>query len=232
MHFMLERLHYSFKSEFDPNEESMKLLAIDTSNTICSVTLMFDGEVVGEMQTSQPSKQAEQVFLLIKTLFDEHQCSYVDLDALAVTIGPGSFTGVRIGISAVKGLGLVTKLPIIPITTLECESMRVEERDKPILAVQDARRGQLYVQLFPSGEPGLVYVQDITRYIPDTDFYLVGSGIEKIHTILSKDRNLVVQTDHLVSTLAAKAATRYGIVEGVEISPLYIRKPDAIPQYF
>ncbi len=125
------------------------ILAIETSTPACSVALL-----VGDAIFSRYSEEPRSHTRLIMTMIDEVLCqagiTVDDLDAIAVTVGPGSFTGLRIGFSTVQGLAYAANLPIIPVSTLQVMaytykrkySIRVDDAAATVMAVLDARMGE------------------------------------------------------------------------------------------
>ena len=97
----------------------MKILAIETATEICGIGYILDGECIGLMERKTPRAHAEKLPLFYDKLIEETGIKLKDLDGIAVSIGPGSFTGLRIGLSYCKGLAFSHGIPIIPVPTLE-----------------------------------------------------------------------------------------------------------------
>lgn len=221
----------------------MTILAIDTANATCSVTLRdTNGECISKRDDT-PSKQAELLFPLINELFRENNIDYNALEALAVNIGPGSFTGIRIGMAAARGLALATKLPLIGVTTCEATACSAKKdssyTNTPIMVVLDARRKQVYTQMLtheltPINEAVLCTYEEIQQHTPKEPFYLAGSGIDLITTYLNTlSYKLASPIDPVNSeSIAEVAAVKHSVLGDAHEMPvpLYIRKPDATPQ--
>ena len=128
----------------------MTLLGFDTATTACSVALWAGGGVAAHRCVAAAAGHAEMLVPLLREVAAEAGTGLASVDAFAVTIGPGSFTGIRIGLATARGLALAAGRPLIGLSTLEVLAAGVpeSERDSPILAALDARRGGLYVQLF------------------------------------------------------------------------------------
>jgi tRNA threonylcarbamoyl adenosine modification protein YeaZ len=214
----------------------MKLLAIDTALEACSVAVVGGrrpvavSEVVGR-------GHAECLFGMIESATDEAGLDFADLDRIAVTVGPGSFTGLRVGIAAARGIALVVGCPVIGIGTLDVHaaSARALVGAVPVVAVLDARRGEVYGQRFAAGgaavgAPAVRSPESIAAEIADGDF-LAGGGADIVAAALPSAcaapiiHRRSAPDVHVVAELAATAAA-----SAVLPRPLYLRPPDAKPQ--
>ncbi len=128
----------------------MTLLAIETSTTICATALVAGGNVLQERSLNEPHVHSEQLLPLIESILTSHGSSP---DAIALSIGPGSFTGLRIGLSVAKGLSFSMDVPVIPVPTLyalawNCLHASSVPEGSTILPLMEARRGEVYVALY------------------------------------------------------------------------------------
>ena len=128
----------------------MRLLGFDTATTACSAALWAGGAVTAHRRIEAPGGHAEALVPMLREVAAEGGITLAAVDAFAVTVGPGSFTGIRIGLATGRGLALAGKRPLIGLSTLEVLAAGVPagEREGPILAALDAGRGRLYAQLF------------------------------------------------------------------------------------
>jgi tRNA threonylcarbamoyladenosine biosynthesis protein TsaB len=211
----------------------MRYLSIDTSFGTCSVALWEDGQIVGFEQETDTFQQAEKLFSLLGVLRSKSAIEYKDLDAFVTTIGPGSFTGVRIGLAAVKGLQLVTKILVIPVSTLETIASAIPPTKHPILAILNARREQVYAQIFgenlqPLSLPALLNYADVAAYCHeynDQNYVVVGDGAPFVASLIktySVHETIMPRADY-----AVQAAALIGLQRERIVAPLYIRPPDA-----
>jgi tRNA threonylcarbamoyladenosine biosynthesis protein TsaB len=143
------------------------LLAIDTVGPRLQLALLRDGHT-DTLVEDMPTGQAERIFPAIAELLARNGAAYADLNRVATTTGPGSFTGVRIGLSAARGLGLALGIPVIGVPSLFAISLAA---DGPTAVLLDARRDEAYFQLFagpglPLGEPALLSMDDARESIP------------------------------------------------------------------
>jgi len=160
-----------------------RILAVETATHACSVAVAWDGER-RELLRLARNQHAETLVPMVEQLLAEHQCALEQLDALAFGSGPGSFTGLRIGIAVAQGLAYGAGLPVVPVSSLGALASRVN--GGRVLAAIDARMNQAYWNLYRRqadgtlqalGEPRVGNPRDLR--LPDTDTWLAaGSGCE------------------------------------------------------
>ncbi|RIA55363.1 tRNA (adenosine(37)-N6)-threonylcarbamoyltransferase complex dimerization subunit type 1 TsaB [Dichotomicrobium thermohalophilum] len=218
----------------------MTMLAFDTSMAACSAAVWRDGVVARRFQAMSRG-HAEALFPMIREVMTEAGVSFADLHAIAVTRGPGSFTGVRVGVAAARGLALAADKPVIAATSLEviahgaASRLTPEQAREPFVVAMDARRGELYCQQFAGGravsDAQALSPEDCARTMPHEDCVAVGSGAPFLAQAAGPDRRVIaLQPDILpdAADLAAICADR--APETSPLSPLYLRAPDAKPQ--
>jgi tRNA threonylcarbamoyladenosine biosynthesis protein TsaB len=126
----------------------MNLLAADTSCRSCSVAVLSDGRVAAEVTTVTPRTHSAHLMHMVREALALAQAEVLDLDAFAVTVGPGSFTGLRIGISTVKGLAFAAGKPCIGVSSLEALAAACPPVPYDICSCMDARKRQVYAGVF------------------------------------------------------------------------------------
>jgi tRNA threonylcarbamoyladenosine biosynthesis protein TsaB len=184
---------------------------------------------------------AEELMPMIEAVLEEASLSPADLTALAVTIGPGTFTGLRAGLAAARGFALARALPLVGVTTLEAVAAPVTaEADETIVAAFDARRAEAYLQAFdaahlPLNEPMIVALDKACDHMPGARIVAVGTGAALIAELLA-GRNIscrlsaaAPQPDALfVARLASARLKAHGADHfRIAPAPLYLRAPDA-----
>ena len=133
----------------------MNLLAIETATEACSAALSVDGRII-ERREIAPRRHAELILPMIASLLAEAGIARAQLDGIAVGRGPGAFTGVRLAISVVQGLALALDIPVVPVSSLSALAQDAPDAGASILAVIDARMGEVYAGAFRRGADGLV----------------------------------------------------------------------------
>jgi len=215
----------------------MLILALDTCLQACSVALCdrASGEVLAHRHEIMERGQAEAMPQMADEVMTEHGDPYDKLAFMAVTRGPGSFTGVRIGLGFARAMGTLLEIPVTSMTTLEAIARNVAHNGErmPVAAVVDARRGEVFMQVFDAGfapltEAAAVPVEEAAAHLPPGPALLVGSGAQFLHDeamgrILA-DANPVPDA----RTIALHAPIDPAPQELPE--PLYLRAPDAKPQ--
>ena len=153
----------------------MNLLTFDVATTSCSVACWSDGIITDEYLECSKKQQAEILIPMILRTMEKAKIKFTSLDCIAVTIGPGSFTGVRIGLATARGLALASKLPLVGVTTLQtlASAISIQKPNEIIVVTLDARRDQVYIQLFSNPE------------IPISDPFVASS--EELHAYLFKE---------------------------------------------
>ena len=161
----------------------MNLLAIETATESCSVALLCGDRVFVRSELA-PRRHAELLLPMCEAVLADAGLARRDLDALGVGCGPGAFTGVRLAISAAQGIALALDIPVVPVSSLAALAMQAPDNGAAILAVIDARMGEIYAGTFRRTPDGLVEAIDTesvgsanTLVLPTaTAWNVVGSG--------------------------------------------------------
>ncbi|HSP12545.1 MAG TPA: tRNA (adenosine(37)-N6)-threonylcarbamoyltransferase complex dimerization subunit type 1 TsaB [Salegentibacter sp.] len=167
------------------------ILCLETSSTNCSVAIATeDGVFALKEDKSNNYSHAEKLHVFIDEILKENQLKVSDLDAIAISKGPGSYTGLRIGVSAAKGLCFSLDIPLISISTLRSLARQVEEKDALIIPLLDARRMEVYSAVFNAEfeqvretRAEILEADLYTEYLEKGKVVFIGSGVEKFQTI-------------------------------------------------
>ena len=164
----------------------MNVLGIETSTSVCSAAICRDDRVVAEYTLDLPAYHSERLVPMAVRLLSDCGIALDELDGVAVAGGPGSYTGLRIGMSTAKGLCLSLKIPLAAVSTLAAMALTVVRADEPVCAMLDARRGEVYAGVYTIGEAGLacpvadsaVHLDDLLGVLP-RPLLIIGDGAEK-----------------------------------------------------
>lgn len=126
----------------------MKVLGIDTSTSCGSIGLVEDGNIISEYLLDRPETHSERLLRAIQFVLKDAHLSVNDIDGWVISLGPGSFTGLRIGISTIKGLALATQKPVVGISTLDVLAFQVSPTPYLICPIIDARKGEVYTAFY------------------------------------------------------------------------------------
>ncbi len=216
----------------------MRILALDTTTARGSVALVVDDDVEGEVRLVS-DKQSIHLMPAVSFLLASRGVSARDLDAFAVTIGPGSFTGLRVGISTAQGLAMAAARPCVGVVTLDALASRVADAGRPIVAMMDAYRDEVYARVYhedgtPAGEPLLGPPVELLALVPPAAL-ATGDGAHRHADAVRRARPDVLISGRslfLAAAVARLAAARLAAGEQAApdaLRPLYLRNAYALP---
>jgi tRNA threonylcarbamoyladenosine biosynthesis protein TsaB len=219
----------------------MRVLAIDTALAACSAAI-FDashGGILASESVPMLRGHAEALMPLVARVMKAAGMAFRDLERVVVTTGPGSFTGLRVGIAAARGFGVATELPVVGVSTLSAYAAPYLGADdsSPVIAAIDARHQHVYLQVFAPGgrtlmAPRLAPLNEAVRAASDAASHIVGSAAQTVADSLPVTAPAPVIVD------AGQApdidwVARLGAVAPEPTAPptpQYLRAPDAQPQ--
>ncbi len=223
----------------------MKILGIDTSATAASVAVVDENKIIGEFSINTALTHSQTLMPMVESLLNNTGVSLSDIDAIAVNAGPGSFTGVRIGVAAVKGMAFSTDIPCISVSTLHSMAYNLLETDCIVCAVMDARCSQVYNALFKVSdgkvtrliEDRALALQDLKLDLQkyDEKIMLVGDGAVITYDYLKDEYNNIIlaSKQNRIQTASSVAVAGYELFEkgetmtAQELMPVYLRLPQA-----
>jgi tRNA threonylcarbamoyladenosine biosynthesis protein TsaB len=226
---------------------AMKILAVDTATKSCSVAIIDAGSLSAELTTQSDQTHSKHLMQRIDAVLGMADLSAVDLDGLAVTLGPGSFTGLRIGISTIKGLAYALDKPVVGISSLNALAWQCADRSFLICPLLDARKGEVYFATYRFDDgtlasksteratPPEVAVQNIKE-----PCVFIGSGAQvyrqNIIKALGDLAHFAPHSQNIIraSSVAFLSLKRFETSDTDELAslvPCYIRKSDAELNY-
>ncbi len=216
------------------------ILCLETSTAVCSVALVDKSNVIALRESLDGQNHAEKITIFIDEVMKEAGVKYQDLDAVAVSMGPGSYTGLRIGVSTAKGLCYAMEKPLIAVDTLAAmaEGFRVNE-SVVFCPMIDARRMEVYSAFFNNDLERISETQAIV--VDENSFsdlkknyhlYLFGDGADKLASLFENEENITVTKNFHCSAaymakLADDALKNKDFVDTAYFEPFYLK--DFVP---
>ena len=219
----------------------MKILSITSSSPICGVCILEDEKIINETNLNNGLTHSETLMPLIKQILESSRLTLSDIDLIAIDIGPGSFTGIRIGIATIKAFADSLNIPCIGVNSLEGLSLN-EPNDGVICSLIDARRENVYCEIFENingnyivrRKPAFENINDLLNEIkqitPEYNITFIGDG-----AIKNKDTILKILPNSLFASNNELFAHNFGIIgyknynneDYKSLEPLYLRKSEA-----
>jgi tRNA threonylcarbamoyladenosine biosynthesis protein TsaB len=234
----------------------MRILGLDTSTSVASVAISEDGQIVAEdfyprqgtAERSVPkSNHAEIILPLIDSVLQRAGMGLSEVAGIAVSIGPGSFTGVRIGLSTVKGLAYGTGMPVAGISTLQAIAARVADFEGIVCPILDARKGEVYASVFRKHGnqlerltedalmPILIFLREFRGLGKTVRCLFIGDGVAAYRPLLQRAADLQIffaeeeGTPSLAASIALLSERQFIDDRSVrleDLAPVYLRRPD------
>lgn len=218
------------------------ILLIETATERCSCALANEQGIVSYAESNEPNSHSAKLSLLIEDLFSQTSYNYSDLSAIAVSIGPGSYTGLRIGVSTAKGLAYALDIPVIALKTCEIFAAPVFEKNHNAccVAMIDARRMEVYASIFHNKKEIKPCSADILEegiyeeYLSDKENVIfVGNCLEKAKKVFElKNYFFDFSVELTAKNMQGLAFEKYNKKEFVDVAyfePFYLKNFEAAP---
>ncbi len=211
------------------------ILNIETATTNCSVSLSKDGKTSALKEDYNTNySHAERLHVYIKSLLEDNKISRSQLDAIAVSKGPGSYTGLRIGVSTAKGLCFALNVPLISISTLNALAHQVDCNDGVIVPMLDARRMEVYSAIFNSKHEQIRDIQaqiidehSFGSYLEQGKVYFIGNGVDKTKDVIAHPNAVFIENKlPSANEMSALAYHKYKINDIEDVAyfePYYLK---------
>ena len=227
----------------------MKILGIDTSSMAASVAVIEDNKLICEYTINTKKTHSQKLMPMIENMLELSDLSIKEIDAVAICVGPGSFTGLRIGMATAKAIAHVNDIPVIGVNSLEILAANMNLCDKKICSILDAQRNQVYTgryqyegtKLTEIKEIGIELIDDLLKELSESDekWIIVGEAVYKYEDKIKEIKNIeipaasnnVTKASSLCSVAKEKYDEGKDIYNCYNINPLYIRKSQAEEQY-
>lgn len=222
----------------------MKILALDCSAGPASVAVLADGNIIASSFVNVKLTHSQTLLPMVKNTLDSALLTLEDIDAFAINNGPGSFTGIRIGISAVNGLASPSNKPCAQISTLESIAYLFKNTDCIVCSVMDARCNQVYNALFRVKDTKVTRLCDDRAVLADEvikeldlideKVIIAGDGAKLFEQFAKSKTNILIAQEPLryqnacgVALSAQEKILKENTVKPSELSPFYLRLPQA-----
>lgn len=224
----------------------MKVLSIESSGLVASVAVMSDGILVGEYTIHNKKTHSQTLLPMISDLLEMAEVSPEELDCIAASAGPGSFTGLRIGASTAKGLAWTLGIPIVPVSSLMGLAANIQGQGNIVCPVMDARRNQAYFGIYRITEripeiitePGVSAIEEVMSKVNAIggEVVFLGDGVPVFETTIREQAECAVsfaapkdryQSGASVAALGALLFEQKRFVRAEEFVPVYLRKSQA-----
>jgi tRNA threonylcarbamoyladenosine biosynthesis protein TsaB len=221
----------------------MKLLGIETATMVGSVAIVDQVDVVASYLWNIESAHSEHLMVAIEQILADASLSLQELDGVAVSIGPGSFTGLRIGLSTAKGLCYATGLPLVTVPTLDALASRLVFCKYQVCPMLDARKGEVYASIYQTADgeisrlcpPEAISPELLLRKISQSTVFSGKGAIVYRDSLLKSLGEKAYFAPPELNSPDAAAVARLGFsalqngetAELFPVEPFYLRKPDA-----
>ena len=227
----------------------MKILGIDTSSMAASVAVIEDNKLICEYTINTKKTHSQKLMPMIENMLGLSDLNVREIDAIAVCEGPGSFTGLRIGMATAKAIAHVNDIPVIGVNSLEALAANMNLCDKKICSILDAQRNQVYTgryqyegtKLVEIKEIGIQQIDELLEELSQSgeQWILVGEAVYKYEDKIREISNIeipaasnnVTKAGSLCSVAKVKFDEGKDIFNCYTVNPLYIRKSQAEEQY-
>ena len=223
----------------------MNILAVDTSATSASVCVAQENKIIGEFSINTSLTHSQTLVPMIEQVSEKTGIALDNIDAIAVNAGPGSFTGVRIGVAAVKGIAFSRNIPCVSVSTLESMAYNMLDSECIVCAVMDARCSQVYNALFKVSNGKVErLIEDRALSLADLKLdlqkfsekiILVGDGAEitfnylenSLQNVFLASVNNRIQKASSIACVAFEKIKNDETISASELMPVYLRLPQA-----
>ncbi len=220
----------------------MKILAIDSTAIVASVALCDDENLIALYTVNNGNTHSETLLPMVESILKEAKLAPADIELFAVSNGPGSFTGVRIGCATIKGLAFGRKVPCIGVSTLEALAYNLKGSDGIICPVMNARRNQVYNALFRFEGDKLIRlcddraiaVSELTEELEKEEkIYLSGDGVSITAPLIPNEKLgfthpvMAHQNAYSIAMCALDAYKNGNYVTDIDLAPTYLRPSQA-----
>lgn len=216
------------------------ILNIESSSTNCSISLSLNGKVVSiKEKNDKKYSHSTKLHIFIQEVLKESNISIKELSSIAVSKGPGSYTGLRIGIAAAKGLCYALDIPLISVSTLLVLAKQlVIEKEDLIIPVIDARRDEVYSGVYNSSYnkvrevfPEIINEESFSELMLNNKLYFIGNGQEKCERLIKKNSNLIFSSNDTFPSANEMAFLSFEKFKNSQFEDIVYFEPDYLKNF-
>lgn len=222
----------------------MKILAIDTSSKICSVSILEDVNVILEKHSNDEKTHSQNLMPLVDELFKETKLTLNDINLLSCCLGPGSFTGIRIGLATIKAFADAKSIPVVGVTSLESLAYNINKTGL-IVSLIDAKNDNVYYSLYSFDGTNYKQIGDYASdnietildslSIYDDTLTFVGDGAVLHHTLIEKlikNPSFAIENENYQTSISVGKSAYNKYTNGIfgdsnSVMPIYLKKSQA-----
>lgn len=221
----------------------MLILSVDSSSQAATAALMCDGELLSEYTQNQKKTHSIKMLPMIEEMLLDVGISLSDIDYFACGIGPGSFTGLRIGVATMRGFAKTLNKPCVAVNSLEVLANNVFGFSKKVVSLLSARENECFCAIYENGEevlsPCVLTLEEICEKVKDSECLLVGDGavINREHfekalpkALFTNERNNMISASSMAEVALCKIESGE-VCDAEGLIPLYLRKSQAEREY-
>ncbi len=222
----------------------MKILGIDTSLNVATVSILEDEKILGELSVSVENKHSETLMPIIKALMDITKVNPTEIERVICGVGPGSFTGLRIGVATAKAFAYSNNINVIPVSTLDILCTNIKYTNKLIVPLIDGKRGNVYTATYkldkgvPKRQSNMMFttIDGVLEDLKGKDVIFLGDGAITYKDLILENKFEIANNKDLLcnATNMSLYANSYLIEEEVnvhDLKPIYLRKSQAERDY-
>lgn len=215
------------------------ILNIESSTTNCSISLSLNGKLIFlKEKNDEKYSHSTNLHSFIQESLKESHVSVKKLSAIAVSKGPGSYTGLRIGVAAAKGLCYALDIPLISVSTLLVLGKQLKVKKGLIVPVMDARRDEVYSAVFDSNFnmvrkviPEIIKKNSFDEYISENKLFFIGNGQEKCERLIKKNSNLIFSINNTFPSAKEMTFLSYQKFNSSDFEDIAYFEPDYLKEF-
>lgn len=212
------------------------ILSLETATSVCSVALHDKGSLVALLELHQENVHSQKLMLLVEDIFQKTGLKSSDLAAVSVSSGPGSYTGLRIGVSIAKGLAFAHDIPLIGVETLEALAFQAKHnlvKGEHVVPMMDARRMEVYMAVYNSDfiqeepiQPKIIETNPFLEYLNRGRVFFLGDGLTKLKEVLNHPNAVFLKNLNSATSVGELAYLNFENKEFVDLAyfePNYLK---------